>query len=159
MEESIKQPKKTTVHHVLAYSYATYFLSILVGLFLNFLYPLQIFNHQSIPIFGFILLTLGTYLIYWAQTTSRKTRYVRKGLDGPISKNLFAKGPYTFSSSPTHLGLTLLCFGFALTVNSLMLTATTLIAFLITKFIFLKKEEAMLAEKYGEHYTEYRKSV
>ncbi len=157
--ETLTRPKKTTVHHVLAYSYGTYFLGILMGLLLDFFYPIAVFDHQSIPVFGFVLLTLGTYLIYWAQTTSRKTRYVRKGLDGPVSKDLFARGPYTFSSSPTHLGLTLLSFGFALTINSAMLMLTTLVAFFITKFIFVKKEEKMLSEKYGEHYTEYRKSI
>jgi protein-S-isoprenylcysteine O-methyltransferase Ste14 len=156
MEETVKETPKTTVHEVLAYSYGTYFLAILVGLFLNFLYPIQIFNHQTIPVFGFILLTLGTYLIYWAQSTSRGTRPIRKGLSVPLTKEHFSQGPYTFSSSPTHLGLTVLSFGFALTINSLMLTATTLVAFLVTRFIFVKKEEAMLSEQYGEQYREYR---
>jgi len=158
MNTQLETGQKTTVHHVLAYSYATYFFAILAGLFLHFFYPIQILNNTAIPIFGFILLILGTYLIYWAQSTSRRTKKERE-VPEKISHAVFKQGPYTFSSSPTHLGLTLLSFGFALVVNSFMLVATTLAAYIITKLVFVKKEEEMLAEKYGEHYKTYKKSL
>ncbi len=158
MKDQLRVKKEPTVHHVLAYSYAVYFLSVLIGLLFTILHPFRIFQHEAIPIFGFIFLTLGTYLIYWAQTTSRKTRSARE-VPEAVSPHIFSRGPYTFSSSPTHLGLTLLSFGFALTMNSLMLVATTLAALLITKFVFVKKEEAMLAQKYGEQYEEYKKTI
>ncbi len=147
-----------TVHHVLFYSYSVYFIAILGGFLLNFFYPLPLFDHPLVPAFGFTLLVLGTILIYWAQATSRKTKEHRQSPE-KLSKDIFKKGPYTFTSSPTHLGLTLMSLGFACTMNSAMLTITALLAFLLTRYVFVKKEEKMLAEKYGEHYQEYRKKI
>ncbi len=60
---------------------------------------------------------------------------------------------------PTHWGLFALMFGFGFIINATFIITTTLISFLLTKFIFLNKEEKILSQKYGDKYIEYKKDV
>lgn len=145
--------KKSTVHGVLAHSYLFYFILFLLGLFLDFLFSLKIFENIAISSIGVILLILGTFLIFWAQRTSHKLEKEN------ISKETFYQGPYCYTRTPTHLGLFLLMLGFGVVINSLFIIIFSVISFFITKFTFIKKEEKILAFKYGAPYLEYKKSV
>ena len=49
--------------------------------------------------------------------------------------------------------------GFGLVANAIFIIVTTVISFVLTKFIYLKKEEAILEKKYGAPYLEYKKAV
>jgi protein-S-isoprenylcysteine O-methyltransferase Ste14 len=49
--------------------------------------------------------------------------------------------------------------GFGIMANTLFIIIFSIFSFFITKFIFLKKEENILAEKYGAPYLEYKKIV
>jgi len=157
-EDSIKQPEnikpyKNKVHKILAYSYIFYFVSFLVGLFFDFIFPVIFFENYSFYILGVVFLYLGTYLVIWAQISShRLTKEI-------ISKKIFCSGPYCYTRTPTHIGLFLLMFGFGILVNALFIIIFSIISFLIIKFTFIKKEEEVLALKYGDPYLEYKKSV
>ena len=102
---------------------------------------------------GVAFLLLATILILWAQMTSRNLSKQN------ITKETFCKGPYCYTRSPTHWGLFLLLLGFGFIANAFFLIILTLISFVITKFIFLEKEENALAMKYGAPYLEYKKEV
>jgi protein-S-isoprenylcysteine O-methyltransferase Ste14 len=71
----------------------------------------------------------------------------------------FERGPYKYSRSPTHNGLTLMTLGLSLVINSFFTFLFMIAAALITRMIFLKEEEALLEKKYGEAYCEYKKKV
>lgn len=148
-----KNLHKNTVHKVLAHSYLFYFILLLVGLFLDFIFPIKIFWNSALPLLGIIFLFIGTFLIIWAQSVSR---HLKKD---NISKETFCQGPYSFTRSPTHLGLFVLTLGFGFTINGLFIVIFSVISFIFTKAIFLKKEEKILSEKYGIPYLEYKKSV
>ncbi|KKP71662.1 MAG: hypothetical protein UR70_C0021G0015 [Candidatus Nomurabacteria bacterium GW2011_GWB1_35_20] len=49
--------------------------------------------------------------------------------------------------------------GFGIITNALFIIIFSVISFIITKFVFIRKEEKILAEKYGIPYLEYKKSV
>ncbi|KKP64099.1 MAG: hypothetical protein UR62_C0020G0001, partial [Candidatus Nomurabacteria bacterium GW2011_GWF2_35_12] len=66
---------------------------------------------------------------------------------------------YCYTRSPTHFGLFLLMLGFGIITNALFIIIFSVISFIITKFVFIRKEEKILAEKYGIPYLEYKKSV
>ncbi|MEX2052273.1 MAG: hypothetical protein WD991_01080 [Candidatus Paceibacterota bacterium] len=141
------------VHRVLAKSYSMYFLLFLVGVTLDLIFRFRIFETMILLPLGFILLGAATILILWAQYTSRN-------LDkGNISKETFCRGPYCYTRSPTHWGLFFLMLGFGILANALFVIVTTLISFVISKSVFLKKQEDMLAHKYGMPYLEYKKAV
>jgi protein-S-isoprenylcysteine O-methyltransferase Ste14 len=141
------------IHHVLAHSYSTYFILFLIGLSLDLAFKLNVFTGNVVAFMGGILLFLGTLLVLWAQKTSRN-------LDkGNITKEVFSHGPYCFTRSPTHWGLFFLMLGFGLMANAFFVILLTILSFLVTRFIFLKKEETLLVAKYGAPYMEYQKSV
>jgi len=141
------------IHRVLAKSYSMYFLFFLLGVTLDLIFRFQIFATSIMIPLGFILLSLATILILWAQHTSRN-------LDKKdITKETFCKGPYCYTRSPTHWGLFLLMLGFGILANALFVIITTLISFFVSRSVFLAKQERMLAHKYGAPYLEYQKSV
>jgi len=102
---------------------------------------------------GGSLIVLSSILIFWAQGTSRNLKKEN------ITKETFCKGPYCYTRSPTHWGLFFLMIGFGIITNAIFVILTTLISFLVSRFIFLEKEERILAEKYGTPYLEYKKAV
>jgi protein-S-isoprenylcysteine O-methyltransferase Ste14 len=102
------------------------------------------------------MILLGSMLIYWAQSTSSSTKNEMEK-EGVVRD--FARGPYKYSRNPTHIGLAIMTLGLGLLINSLFSVVLTVIASLITKFIFVKEEELLLEKKYGQTYCDYKKKV
>ena len=154
MENQDKTPlQKQSVHKILAHSYSVYFIFFLIVFAWISVFNFKFFNNFiAIPL-GFIFLIFGTFLVFWAQKTSRHLDVKN------VSKETFCHGPYRYTRSPTHLGLFLLMLGFGMIANAFFIVLFSIISFLITKFVFLKKEEKILAAKYGTPYLEYKKSV
>jgi protein-S-isoprenylcysteine O-methyltransferase Ste14 len=153
MESDNKNLHKITTHTVLAHSYSVYFVLFLIGIVLDLVLRVKIFTDSVAVPLGVAIIILGSILVFWAQKTSRDLK-----LDN-LSKDTFYQGPYRYTRGPTHFGLFLLLLGFGIIVNSFFVVLFTIIAFLISKFVFLNKQEKMLAEKYGIHYVEYQKLV
>jgi len=148
-----QDPQKNKIHGILAHSYFFYFISFLLGLFLDFMFPVQFYEKVIMASVGTVFLVFGTFLIFWAQKSSGKLQKEN------MTKESFCNGPYRYTRSPTHFGLFLLMFGFGIIINALFVIVFTTISFFITKFVFLRKEEKVLVEKYGTPYIEYQKSV
>ncbi len=146
-------PEGKEVHHILAHSYLVYFLMLILGVFLDLIFKIQIFTAPQVLYIGIALLILASALIVWAQSTSRNLT------KGNVTKEAFLHGPYCYTRTPTHWGLFILVLGFAIVTNAFFVMLMTFISFFITKFIFLKKQEEALAEKYGAPYLEYKKKV
>lgn len=148
-------PKRKSVHKVLMHSYIAYFafffLGMILDLFLNI--KLEFLNNAISGIVGFVFLLFATSLIIWAQKTTRKLN------KESISKETFCKGPYRFSRNPTHIGLLFLLVGFGLVYNTPFVLLLSIIYFIVAKMSFLKEEEKILTEKYGDPYVEYKNSV
>ena len=107
MENDIKNKiEKMSVHGILAHSYSVYLFFFLISVCLDFVFPIKIFNNLLFVYFGFILLVLGTFLIFWAQKTSRNLQKAN------ITKETFCGGPYRYTRIPTSFGLFFLVFGF-----------------------------------------------
>jgi protein-S-isoprenylcysteine O-methyltransferase Ste14 len=153
MENEKTHFHKNSVHKVLAHSYSFYFVFFLIGVCLDLVFNLKILSNFVIVFFGFIFLIFGTYLIFWAQKTSRHLNKEN------ISKETFCHGPYLYTRSPTHWGLFLLMLGFGMITNAFFIILFSFISFIISKFTFLNTEEKILAEKYGAPYLEYKKMV
>lgn len=153
-ESHPKHHHKRAIHHVLVHSYSTYFFLFIFGVVLDLIFPLKIFQSTIVTILGILLLALAPLLILWAQNTSKKLNKAENK-----KKEHFSRGPYRFTRNPTHLGLFILALGFGLTVHAFFVVLLTIIYAIFVKTIFLKKEEIILIDKYGEPYVEYKKSV
>jgi protein-S-isoprenylcysteine O-methyltransferase Ste14 len=130
-----------------------YLALLLAGISLDLVFKLKIFsNLVTFPV-GIALLLFGTFLILWAEhaghTLDREN----------ISKEAFCRGPYCYTRSPTHWGLFFLMLGFGVIINAFFVVLSTLVSFVIAKFVFQSREEKMLEKKYGIHYLEYKKLV
>jgi protein-S-isoprenylcysteine O-methyltransferase Ste14 len=145
--------QRSKVHQVLAYSYSVQFVLFLIGVYLDLIFKFKIFASPIMAPVGVIFLMLASFLILWAQKASRDLNIEN------LTKESFCQGPYRYTRSPTHWGLFLLMLGFGMITNALFVILFTFVAFIVSRFIFLEKQEDMLAEKYGAPYLEYQKMV
>jgi protein-S-isoprenylcysteine O-methyltransferase Ste14 len=144
------------VHQVLATSYIVYLISIFVGFIIELSWDVKFTSTAFMPI-GFVCIILGTLLSYWAQNVSGKTS-AHRNCDNVDHTN-FLIGPYKFTRSPTQYGLLLMALGLAFLYSSIIMICTTIIAFILGKFVFIPMEEKHLANKYGQSYSDYKKKV
>ena len=148
-----KDPKRKSVHRILVHSYFTTLIFFLLGAGLDIIFSLKILDTAIISPVGLLFLVTGTTLIVWAQHASHQFNKEN------LSPDSFRRGPYRYTRNPTYWGLFLVLIGFGLAWNAVFVLAFTVISLFVTKLIFLKQEEEILAEKYGEVYLEYKKSV
>lgn len=154
MEKENTTLRKGMVHMILSQSYTMFLYAIVAGALLNFIIPVRVFSSKEYQYLGIFLIIIGTLLIYWAQSSS-----AHKDKKKDLAEDYFTHGPYKYVRNPTHVGLTMMTLGLSIILNSLFTFIFILIASFITKFIFLKKEETLLENKYGEIYSKYKKKV
>ena len=148
-----KDPNRQSVHQVLVHSYFTTLIFFLLGAGLDIVFNLRIFKDEFIAPAGLILFVFGTVLIIWAQHASHK--FVKENL----SVESFSRGPYRYTRNPTYWGLYLVLLGFGLVWNAVFVLISTAISFVVTWLIFLKQEEKVLTQKYGQAYLDYKNKV
>jgi protein-S-isoprenylcysteine O-methyltransferase Ste14 len=154
-ELTAQTPRLGMVHFILSHSYVVFLTAVVLGAVLDAVFPTQMFFGLIYPYLGFSMIVVGSLLIYWAQSTSSHTQ---KEMEKNGARN-FMSGPYAYSRNPTHIGLTIMTLGLAFVVNSLSMLVLVAIASVITKFIFLREEEALLEKRYGQPYRDYKKKV
>ncbi len=147
---------KGRVHRILAHSYTVFFVLFLISVLFDFIFQIKIFNSSIMAPIGVFFLILSTIIILWAQKTGRDFKKLE---NKDVRAEHFLRGPYYYTRSPTHFGLLFLMLGFGMIANAFFVILFTIVSFLITKFYFLNKQESILTEKYGAHYTEYKKQV
>jgi protein-S-isoprenylcysteine O-methyltransferase Ste14 len=148
------QIHKNKVHGILLHSYSVYLILFLIGVYLDIFFKVKVFvNNNYMVSLGTAILILATFLILWAQMTSRN---LKKDV---INKDTFCQGPYCYTRSPTHWGLFFLILGFGIIANAFFVILSAFVSFVITKLFFLERQENILAEKYGAPYLEYKKVV
>jgi protein-S-isoprenylcysteine O-methyltransferase Ste14 len=148
--------RKGQTHFVLVHSYIIFLFAVILGILFDLLLKKKIFSDNLYQYVGFAMLLFSSIIIYWAQSTSSN---YKKRVGKENYRSHFEHGPYKYLRSPTHFGLFIMTLGLSLIINSLFSVLFTLIAYVISKFFFLKKEEEILEDKYGEVYTEYKKKV
>jgi protein-S-isoprenylcysteine O-methyltransferase Ste14 len=140
---------KGKVHFILSHSYTVFLFAVVLGVVFDNIFPWRIFSGAGFQYIGLAMIFFGSVFIYWAQSTSSYSK----------NKTGFNHGPYKYLRSPTHFGLFMMTFGLALIINSPFSVLFIVIAHLVTKFIFLKKEEDLLEKKYGEEYSSYKRKT
>jgi len=156
MENNTTKPAvKRTVHHVLTHSYSVFLFSILVAIILDSFFPIRILPQYITNNLGIFFLVVAPILIYWAQSTSGRIKDIKE----PMTSAHFKHGPYKYTRGPTHLGLALLLIGLGILTNSVFIIGGAIVAYVISKKIFMKEQEELLANSYGEEYRKYQQEV
>lgn len=117
------------------------------------LVPILSFEIGIVERLGRIVMALGVLLIVWSGYWFYRKKTPIEPHDTP--KNLIIEGPYRLNRNPIYSGMTLILFGFALDVGSVLaLAIAALFPVLITSH-FIRHEEAALTEAFGEEAARY----
>ncbi|MDP3958305.1 MAG: methyltransferase [bacterium] len=151
-----RKDRSESILGLVVYSPVIYLVVFLVSFGLHLLYPIKIAESKILLPVGVFLLAAAPLLILWSQRALSRFRKREAAGEGERS---FALGPYRFTRNPTYVGLSLLTLGFALVMNSLLVLLGVLVSFHIVHLGIVKREERLLAKKYGEDYERYRSKV
>ena len=143
------------VHVLLSNSYIMFFFAVVLGVIFDIFFPINLFKGVIYEYVGLVLLVLGTIIIYWSQYTTRSAGKIASGRD----TNFFLHGPYRYTRNPTNFGLTLSILGFGFLIHSSFSVIFILVTYIISKIFFIKRQDTILEERYGEVFVEYRKKV
>jgi len=144
------------VHVLLSQDYAIFFFAVILGVICDALFSVRVLGGAIYQNIGFLFIIIGTIIIYWSQSTTRKmSKMVTQNRD----LNFFLQGPYRYTRNPTNFALTLLILGLGLLVNSIFLVIFILITYVISRVFFIKKQDAILKERYGNVFLEYTRKV
>jgi protein-S-isoprenylcysteine O-methyltransferase Ste14 len=86
-------------------------------------------------------------------------RYLRVDAALDTQHELIRTGPYRFVRNPIYTSMLCVLLGTALVVTPVWLFAAALAIFLIGTTIRVRAEEKLLAARFGEQFTAYRRSV
>ncbi len=145
------------VHQILAHSYLVYFTAVIIGFIANLVHPSN-FSFPLLQEAGLLLIVGGTILAYWAQHSAERGTALRNA-QPQICFADFCVGPYKVTRSPTHYGLFFMALGLSVLYASTWMVVGSIIAFCITRFLFIPAEERQLVQKYGQPYVEYKRHV
>ncbi len=154
--KELKKEKAGIIHVLLSQNYAVFFLAVILGVVMDIVIPFDVFNSPIYKNIGLLMIIFGTLIVFWAQriTTSSKPTI---GPNRDLS--FFLRGPYKYTRNPTNFGLTIVALGLGLIINSLFSVVFIVITYLISKIIFIKRQDHILNERYGNIFIEYKKKV
>ncbi len=144
------------VHVLLSQDYALFFLSVVLGVVFDILFKVHFFNSAIYEYIGLGLIFFGSIIIYWSQFT---TRTMGKRVAENRDVNFFLQGPYKYTRNPTNFGLTLAILGLGLLIHSLFSVIFVIVVYFVSKIFFIKKQDAILKERYGSVFEDYIKKV
>jgi len=134
-----------------------YLCSILIGLALQFVWPLKVLPAAleatlggSLMLVAIVLFTLSVRQFVAAGTAVQTHR---------PTTTILRTGPYRFSRNPIYVSFTLLYIGIAVWVNSAWLLGMLIPTLIVISYGVIAREERYLAQKFGDEYLRYKASV
>lgn len=106
---------------------------------------------------GGVLAALGVALLLWSVRWFRRTGQDTR--PWTPSRELIRRGPYRFSRNPMYVGMTVLTIGIGGLLARGWIALLAPLALLAVHRTAVLREEAYLAEQFGEPYREYMKRV
>lgn len=141
------------IHSLLVYIYLIFFIAVILGSIFDVFIGVGLFWGKIYNIIGALALVLGSLLIYWAQISSRRSGKKRQK---EVTTESFEFGPYRFIKHPSYFGVFIMSLGLALIMSSFFSVIFSIITYIIIRTIFVKKEEQILSDKFGEPYKDYK---
>jgi len=133
-----------------------YLVSILVGVGLNLVWPVQLFPHAVEPL-GPLLTLLAVVLFVRSVREFRKAQTpirTRKPVTAVITT-----GPYRFSRNPIYLSFTLLQLGIGMWANGAWIVGMLIPTLVLMSYGVIAREERYMGQKFGDEYLRYRAAV
>ena len=134
-----------------------FFLAVLAMTAGHYYFPIVRWIEPPYTYLGWVLIGLAAVFIFWAAGLFGKAGTTVKPYHR--SKALVTTGPYRFTRNPMYLGMIGVLTGISITFGTLSpFLVIPPFAFLIQEK-FIKMEEEMLEEAFGEEYRAFRKRV
>lgn len=106
---------------------------------------------------GIVLIVSGFALTLAANRLMIKNRTTNQPEGTPDL--LLTSGPFRISRNPVYLGMTIILMGVEILLGSLSAMIFPVIFVIIIERLFIKAEEVVLENQFGDKYVEYRKKV
>lgn len=125
-----------------------------------FTYPPNVLP-QPYNYIGILFIPVGMFLVIWANYAllwiGRIDFRDREPMQRPSS--LVLVGSYKFTRNPIYFGVLLMMFGLVIVWSSIVTAFFLIVVYIIFRFIFIRKEEVILEEEFGEEYLDFTKRV
>ena len=125
-----------------------------------FTFPTDIIP-QPFNLVGLLLIPVGFLLIIWANYTLLHIGKIGLRNREPMQRpsNLVLVGPYRFTRNPIYFGCLLVLLGLVIVWSSVVTAILTILVYIIFRNVFIKKEEMILEEEFGEEYQDFKNRV
>ena len=134
-----------------------YLVAILIGLGLDFLWPLR-WLPAGVGVWLGVPLVIAALALFVASTGRFKVAGTPVPGNEPTS-TIVRSGPYRFSRNPIYLAFSLIVLGIACGRNSVWLLGTLVAATSLMSFVVIPREERYLERRFGPEYVEYKTKV
>lgn len=131
--------------------------AILLGFGLDALIPISLGSGSIMRALGVLLVVCALSLDIWASLTFRRAQTTI--LPHQASAALVTDGPFAYSRNPIYLGNLLILFGVGLFFSSTWHIVLILPLALAIFHLAIRREEAHLASRFSEAWTDYSKTV
>jgi protein-S-isoprenylcysteine O-methyltransferase Ste14 len=134
-----------------------FLLFLVLGYFLNRIYPLSVLNRPlniiiSAIFFAYAALTAGLAFYYMKKSgTNINTR--------KPTNTIVTISVYSYTRNPIYLSMIILLIAFALFLNALWMIIVIPVFVLVMQKGVIEREEAYLENKFGSEYLNYKKRV
>lgn len=146
-----------TAHHRGPLPPVFFLAGLLIAIGLHFKLPLATLIAAPWTWLGLLPLVLGLGItVMAARTFARAGTAIRPFHE---SSALVTSGMYRYTRNPMYLGMVLVLLGAAVLLGSLTPFAMPPLFALIIQMRFIRHEEAMLQNRFGEQYREFRARV
>ena len=133
------------------------FTFIILMVLLHFLLPVKEVIPGAWKFLGGVPLLLGTIFNLMADKAFKNNHTTVKPFE--VSTTLITTGVFRFTRNPMYLGMVLILAGIATLIGTLSPYAVIPVFIVVIDMVFIKPEERMLAETFGEVWTEYQLKV
>jgi protein-S-isoprenylcysteine O-methyltransferase Ste14 len=134
-----------------------FFVAIVSMVVLHFLLPLGQLIVLPWRLLGVLPLVVGAHIDVRADRAFKEHRTTVKPFE--VSSALVTDGVFSFSRHPMYLGMLLILVGIAILQGSLTPCLVVPVFAILIDLIFIRVEECMLKETFGQQYEEYRNRV
>ena len=133
------------------------FVAIMLMVALHFLFPVAKLITLPWNLLGAIPVALGAIMNLIADRAFKKVGTTVK----PYEKStiLLTNGVFRVSRHPMYVGFVLILLGIAIFMGSLSPYAIIVLFAILMDVVFIRVEERMLEETFGEAWVEYKKNV
>lgn len=134
-----------------------FLLSIILMISLHLWLPVKELFFSPITYLGIIALAIGIIIVLFCADLFRQKNTTIKPFQE--SSYLVTEGLFNYSRNPIYLGMVIILMGVWIYLGSLTPVFIIPIFTWLIQEIFIKAEELMLEEKFGESYQEYKATV